>query len=465
MKKVMNSIFALLLVVALATSTVGCVAISPNGKLDGTDISDIVSNPLQEDTESSGEGLIEEDTNAPNGEDSDSTTEALEDDFKEETITTSKDDDGEEASTEASTTKPGSKPTEEPTTKPASKPTEEPTTKPASKPTEIPTTKPTQAPTQAPTSKPTQAPTQAPTSKPTQAPTQTPTTKPTQAPTTQAPTTQAPTTTASVPSGGSDNTYSELQSYSNIYPEDVAMVRSILSSIVTNGMSDLDKIKAVHDYLVKNTTYDYGYYGRVDYHDQLKNILFNKVAVCQGYTVAFYVFMKELGIPCTLLAGNANNGNGMEAHAWNAVKINGEWYFVDVTWDDPIVNGSTNYPDGYNLSYEYLLCTYQHISATHTYDDYIGEVPTPYGTSTQHNDYMYQSLGIDGIYRISSLDKVMEVGASVNDTCTYMFIIEGGAITINEVVQAFFSKINGRVGGELKYSYSDKVVEITFTKS
>ena len=228
-------------------------------------------------------------------------------------------------------------------------------------------------------------------------------------------------------------------------------------------MSDVEKMRAVHDYLVKNTTYYYGYYDRADCHDQLKNILSNKIAVCQGYAVAFYVFMKELGIPCTLLTGNANNGNGMEDHAWNAVKIDGYWYFVDVTWDDPILNGSSTYPNGDNLSYEYMLCTYQHISVTHTYTDKVGDAPTPYGVSNSYNDQMFLSLGYNGVYRVSSLDKVIEIGASVNDTCTYMFIIEGGAITVDEVSQTFIAQI--KVGGKIYTTSSDKVLEISFIKN
>ena len=453
MKKIMKNIWAMLLIVALAVSTVGCTThttkstvidnVLDDNENAGDSSEDLSTNESEEDGDGSEDGPTKEPISEPNddkGDDDEETSTEESGDDLENTSPTDSSDEDEDATT---------KPTEVPTTKPTAKPTEAPTTKPTTKPTEAPTTKPTTKPTEPPTSKPTQAPTQAPTTPPTQAPT------------------TPPTTTAGTPwqPGATDNTYSELQTYSNIYPEDIALARSILSSIITNGMSDLDKIKAVHDYLVKNTTYYYGYYDRADYHDHLKNILSNKIAVCQGYTVAFYVFMKELGIPCTLLTGNANNGNGMEDHAWNAVKIDGYWYFVDVTWDDPILNGSSTYPNGDNLSYEYLLCTYQHISVTHASDGYVGESPTPYGTSTQHNDYMYQSLGFNGVYRISSLDKVIEVGASVNDTCTYMFIIEGGAITVNEVVQAFLSKINGRVGGELSYSYSDKVVEITFTKN
>ena len=455
MKKNLKKFLAMLLILALAVATVGCTtptthnnsqdsttidnAIGDNDDADATEDSkseDLTNEATKE--ELTNEDVTEPDVEDDNGNGEDVSTEENDNDT-DVTEATKKDED--------STTKPVTKPTEAPTTKPASKPTEAPTTKPASKPTEAPTTKPASKPTEAPTTKPTQAPTEAPTTKPTQAPTTAP--SPWQ------------------PSGS--NTYSELASLSNVSDADVANARAILSSIISNSMSDVDKIKAVHDYLVKNTTYDYGYYSKSDYHDHLENILVEHRAVCQGYAVAFYVFMKELGIPCSILTGVANNGGGMEKHAWNAVKLDGSWYFVDVTWDDPMMQdtGHNTYLDGSNLSYEYALCTYQYISATHVSDDQVGDTPTPYGTSTQYNDYMYQSLGYDGVYRVSSLDKVVEVASAVTGSCVHMFLVEGGAITTNDVWTTYTSKLDvNKIGGySVSSTMSDGVIKITVTAS
>lgn len=257
--------------------------------------------------------------------------------------------------------------------------------------------------------------------------------------------------------------YSELQKYSNIYQEDLEKVRSVLARIVNDSMSEQQKIKAVHDFLVKNTKYDIKYYSRQNSHDQLHNILFNKIGVCQGYSVAFYVFMNELNIPCTLMLGNAYDEDGcLIGHAWNAVKLSGEWYFVDVTWDDPIINGSNDYQDGSNISYKYALCKYEDISGTHIYDEYIGQLPTLYGRSNAYKEWMYISSGFNGVYRITGLEDVKQVGASVNGSCKYVFIIEGGGITDNDVSNAFFKKINGRLDGTMKYRTTDNEIIITF---
>lgn len=97
-------------------------------------------------------------------------------------------------------------------------------------------------------------------------------------------------------------------------------------------------IKMVHDYLVDNLEYDtsiskdniYNVYGA----------LVNHVAVCEGYARSFKYIMDEMQIPCVLVIGKGTNSQGqIENHAWNYIQLNGVWYAVDTTWDDPVVIG------------------------------------------------------------------------------------------------------------------------------
>ena len=112
-----------------------------------------------------------------------------------------------------------------------------------------------------------------------------------------------------------------------------------------------DNIKMVHDYLVENIEYDttisqsniYNVYGA----------LVNGRAVCEGYARSFKYLMDELGIPCTLVIGTGTNSQGeTENHAWNYVQLNGNWYAIDCTWDDPV--SSTGYVSQ-NSKYRYFL--------------------------------------------------------------------------------------------------------------
>lgn len=62
--------------------------------------------------------------------------------------------------------------------------------------------------------------------------------------------------------------------------------------------------------------------------------------VCEAYSRAYKYILDDLGIENILVTGTAVNSTGVsEEHMWNYVKVNGKWYAVDVTWDDPIVVG------------------------------------------------------------------------------------------------------------------------------
>ena len=107
-------------------------------------------------------------------------------------------------------------------------------------------------------------------------------------------------------------------------------------SLVEPGMSQAEKALVLHDYLMDTVTYDwvtattgqpvdrtvYSAYGA----------LANGNAVCNGYALAYQMLLKQVGINAVKL--NSKNMN----HAWNLVEIDGSWYHVDVTWDDPVPN-------------------------------------------------------------------------------------------------------------------------------
>ncbi len=87
-----------------------------------------------------------------------------------------------------------------------------------------------------------------------------------------------------------------------------------------------DKVKAVHDYLCEHITYvQDDYYSHTAY-----GALAGGTAVCDGYSLAFQRFMDVLGIPCLIATGERNG----DSHAWNLVQLDGQWYHLDVTWDD-----------------------------------------------------------------------------------------------------------------------------------
>jgi len=126
----------------------------------------------------------------------------------------------------------------------------------------------------------------------------------------------------------------------------------ILAQYTSTGASDWANELAIHDYLVSNVKYelvDNAIYNAYD-------TLINGTAVCNGYAECFKTFMDMLGIECTAISGSA----GGELHIWNLVKLEGAWYQVDVTWDDPI-NGTGH------IEHSYFNITDSDMAKDHTW--------------------------------------------------------------------------------------------------
>ncbi len=117
----------------------------------------------------------------------------------------------------------------------------------------------------------------------------------------------------------------------------------VMAEIITPDMTDYERELAVNDYLVLNARYDpaelsSGPVGAPDPdNDNPYGLLVNGVGICLGYTTTFQLFMDALGIECVTVHGYAYGRS--EEHAWNLVRLEGDWYAVDVTWNDPVYDG------------------------------------------------------------------------------------------------------------------------------
>ncbi|MBE7049425.1 MAG: hypothetical protein E7394_01465 [Ruminococcaceae bacterium] len=110
---------------------------------------------------------------------------------------------------------------------------------------------------------------------------------------------------------------------------------------ITDDMSDFEKVMTVHDYMVLHYTY-----GTSDVMHSIF-IMTEKTGVCMGYALAFNHLMNVLGIESTYVPSQEMN------HAWNLVKLDGKWYHIDVTFDDPV---NANHKDMYaHINHNYAL--------------------------------------------------------------------------------------------------------------
>lgn len=191
--------------------------------------------------------------------------------------------------------------------------------------------------------------------------------------------------------------------------------KDALSYIVSDEMSEYEKVHAIYDYIIYNVRYDhdcanaedayvsgnlslnekmkyYGYY--------LEGIFLDKFykkdmhAVCDGKSKAFVLMCGIEGITAVRISGEASSdGQNFGGHAWNKVllDLNGtgdkEWYFVDTTWGD-VGDDSKEF-----LSHAYFLLSDEAVKNTHVekqghgypkaegkFDYYAHETYTSYGT-------------------------------------------------------------------------------------
>ncbi|MBR6418890.1 MAG: hypothetical protein IKS42_01005 [Oscillospiraceae bacterium] len=174
---------------------------------------------------------------------------------------------------------------------------------------------------------------------------------------------------------------------------------AILSQM-PEGISDYEKALYVHDYLVDHCVYDEA---SVDLQETaLVHTAYGCIvqgsAVCEGYARAYQYLMQALGFECGTVSGIARN-----SHAWNYISIGGSYYWVDVTWDDPISTGGETIA-GDNKKHTYFLLDDAHIFRTRTLDD--DNLFVPQCSSMELNWFVQQGLYFETYDRAAVLAQI-----------------------------------------------------------
>lgn len=187
-------------------------------------------------------------------------------------------------------------------------------------------------------------------------------------------------------------------------PEIVEKRQNQMEGYITECLSgispdaeDYEKVKYVYEYLIYHTDYNLD----SEENQNICSVFLNKESVCQGYAKATQLLLNRLGVMATMVIGTVESGEG---HAWNLVKVNGAYYYVDTTWGDAFyVLGESeyDYPEEKmpNINYDYLLVTTQQLCETHSIDNV---VPMPRCVATEENYYVregayFTALDRDGI--------------------------------------------------------------------
>lgn len=148
----------------------------------------------------------------------------------------------------------------------------------------------------------------------------------------------------------------------SVSKEDQAKMKAfeIGESITTPDMSDREKVKVIHDWICKNVAYDYDNYlaGTIAMPSYgVEGVIDYQCAVCSGYAKTFDIMAHAAGLLSYEVDGTTKRG----PHAWNRVLVDGTWFNIDVTWDDPV-------PDhGYGnvARYKYFLVSDDFLAQDH----------------------------------------------------------------------------------------------------
>ena len=218
------------------------------------------------------------------------------------------------------------------------------------------------------------------------------------------------------------------------------------------GAGDYDKVKYVFETLVDMTKYE------LDAPDNqnIYSVFGNWTTVCAGYAKATKYLLDRAGVECFYVTGLADG----EPHAWNIVQCDGQYYYVDTTWGDPLyqeTQGEEMQKKG--TAYEYLCCTGELLFRTHTPDE---EFTLPECTDNSLEYYRMAGRYLESADQNAILE-IMKKDIDNDEKQTEIQFSGGDALdqavaqidsTLQQVREYTKSK-KGKSLGELWYTYRD----------
>lgn len=193
-----------------------------------------------------------------------------------------------------------------------------------------------------------------------------------------------------------------------------------------------DRVLYIHDAIIDATTYTTS--GGECKRDA-DGPLLNGYALCEGYSKAFAYLCQSIGIEVVCIAGYSN-----EPHMWNMIKLDGQWYHMDVTFDDPVSTTPT-------CSYDYFCITTKEIQKTHTINN-VFDIPS--ATATKYS--YYNASGITKYTNATqAFTELAETAADNFSKGVYLTEI----VCDDSIIKSVYNKINGSIFLELsKYGCS-----------
>ncbi len=223
-----------------------------------------------------------------------------------------------------------------------------------------------------------------------------------------------------------------------------AATEQIISGIPA-GYTEYEKIKYIYEYLVNSVTY----VEDAPDNQNLYSALVGKESVCAGYARATQYLLNKMGIFCIYVVGSTVQEGKTESHAWNTVRCNEKYYYVDVTWADAVESPT-------ELLYDYLCCSEAGLAGTHTPD---ANYAYPDCVSEDLNYYRMNGMFYETANRKQILDAMYEsIDIKENrtifkfaDSVTYE---EGKSLILQDLINRAARRLAERYHlTEVTYSY------------
>lgn len=244
---------------------------------------------------------------------------------------------------------------------------------------------------------------------------------------------------------------------------------------IHSGMSDFEKVKTIHDYMILN--YEYRSADEKEKNNGY-NVYFpsalvmNKGGVCRSYALLFYEFAKQAGMNVRYVSGDMLNED--VKHAWNYIEVDNRWYAIDVTHDE-------YYPDQKGVvRYDYFLRSDDFMAKTRKWDrnkypkapkDYEELFPFAlYAGNADIEDEQYETIDSDNTeFEITQSETKLQPKS--NDPQDYGYLIGKDKVELVSVGEdeflsndwgagAFIAQIEGEWNDEVSRSVADGVSDV-----
>lgn len=247
---------------------------------------------------------------------------------------------------------------------------------------------------------------------------------------------------------------------------------SVFLSAISDSMSDYEVALRVYKNVIELVDYDtiglekqkadLSSFGKTDDLRSIYGVFVQKKAVCAGYAKAMQYLLRSFGIDCIYATS--------ESHAWNMIKLEGDWYHLDVTWGDSSnTDASRNKSD--RVSYDYFCITTEELLRLPSHKPE-SEPVLPEATATQCNFYRrhglffekYDDERVNNIITENIASDYKDVSFKCADASVLAEfkrqLVENGGFAKKANLAGI--KAKKKIPSGMKYSVSDEVFTIRF---